>query len=264
MAKPLHDENAIESCNFAVVFERPFSDDEIQSLFGLEQDFKNEFTSFEKLNSFHVNLDSSRSESSHGVTGMIGCGGVLLQSFQDNGRRDWGIKVSENAIVVSCYNYDSWVTESEKAIRYIQSCGTPVDGKSNPVVMLVLHTTDHFLHDEEESQNYLIDEVFNRTSEYLTQHATKSGPLWHVFQGWFEDVEEYNAQCLHVLNLSTTQLSGQLLSVIDHAAQLQYTQPMPFDSVMANISSALGALHDRNKTILEQTLSDKQKRAIGL
>lgn len=270
MAQPLNKKNAIESATFVVVFEREFDATELQALLGLELALKDEFPSFDKMNRIQVNLDGQKGDanSSLGVTGSIGFNGVLLQRFTSDGKRDWAIRVSENTAVVSCYNYDSWQKESEKALQYIRESMKAIRASDNPVAMIVLQTIDHFISSPpgDSSITYQIDDVFDPKSPYLTQQATQAGQLWHVFQGWFDDMKDLGGKCLHVLNISNTDRGDKLLAIVDHAAQLQFaTRPTTDDAIYSvKLKQIFDKLHELNKDVIRRLLCEVQQRAIGL
>lgn len=270
MAQPINKKNAIESATFVVVFEREFDAAELQAVLGLELSLKNEFPSFDKMNRIQVNLDGQKGDanSSLGVTGSIGFNGVLLQRFTPDGKRDWAIQIAENTVVVSCYNYDSWLKESQKALRYIQESLKAIRTLGNPVAMIVLQTIDHFISSSPDgSKNvYQIGDIFDTKSPYFTPQATQSGQLWHVFQGWFEDMNDLGGKCLHVLNISNTNQGDKLLTSIDHAAQLQLATRQTINEAIYSekLQQIFDKLHELNKDIIRRLLCETQRQAIGL
>lgn len=269
MTQPINKKNAIESATFVVVFEREFDAAELQALLGLELALKDDFPSFDKMNKLQVNLDGQKGGlGPSGVTGSIDFNGVLLQRFTSDGKRDWAIQVSGNTVVVSCYNYDSWLNESKKALHYIRESLKAIRTLGNPVVMIVLQTIDHFISSlpDDSAGVYQIGDVFDPKSPYLTQQATQAGQLWHVFQGWFDDMNDLGGKCLHVLNISNTNQGDKLLAIVDHAAQLQFAARPTIDEAIYSekLQQIFDKLHELNKDIIRGLLCETQRQAIGL
>lgn len=270
MAQPINKKNAIESATFAVVFEREFDTAELQALLGLELALQDDFPSFNKMNRIQVNLDDQKGDvnPSLGVSGSIDFNGVLFQRFTPDGKRDWAIQISGNTVAVSCYNYDSWKKESEKAMRYFRESLKAIRAPGNSVAMIVLQTIDHFISSlpDDSEGIYQIGDVFDPASPYLTQQATQAGQLWHVFQGWFDDMTDLGGKCLHVLNISNTNQRDKLLSIVDHAAQLQLEPRPTIDEAIYSerLQQIFDKLHELNKDIIRRLLCETQRQAIGL
>lgn len=263
MIKPINQNNAIESMTFAIVFEQSFDDSVLQSFLRLESALSTELPSFNKMNKLEVRLDGDMVDNKDvGVRG--GFSGVVAQSFLENGARHWALTANENTISATCFYYDSWEVESVKAMHYIREAATSVRDTGNSVRMVVLRTIDKFLTDLASitaEDPYQIARVFNAESDYITKHAVSSGPLWHVFQGWFEDINNPESSCLNTLNLSSANRGDALVAGIDHNCQLQLKEPIG-DS--EKFESYFEMLHDANKRVIRNVLSDESKNIVGL
>ncbi len=248
---------------FAIVFEQIFDDSVLQSFLRLESALSSELPSFNKMNKLEVRLDGDMVDNKNvGVSG--GFSGVVAQSFLENGARHWALTANENTISATCYYYDSWEVESAKAMRYIREAVNSVRDTGNLVKIVVLRTIDKFLTDlaaiTTESP-YQIASIFNADSDYITKQAVNSGPLWHVFQGWFEDINNPESMCLNALNLSSTNRGDALVAGIDHNCQLQLKESI---NDFEKLEGYFGMLHDANKRIIRNVLSDESKNIVGL
>lgn len=272
LAKPITEKNAIDAITFAVVLERHFNAHEAENLLRLENTLRDKLPSFSRMTGV-----SFRVENDHIAEQTPKATGVLLQHFKPDGKPDWVLRAVDNQIAVTCHAYtrwddiwlqaDSFITEAFKAI------GTDA---SNNAVAFVLQVVDRFVQPNRFDE-YSVADVFDARTKFLTPHAAEVGPLWHVHQGWFADLElldRMTLRCLHVLNISTSQVAEKFITTIDHVSQLSLantgttidssspvTQP---DESAAFRNQAFQRLHDENKKILRSLLNADQCTAIGL
>jgi len=260
MGKPISENHAIDVASFIVVFERPFEPSIIGSLSGLHERLKKDYPTFSLTNTMEVSITGSEVNQKVGVTS-----GGILQNLLPDGRRNWTLRVEGNAIVVSCTEYKRWEDISFKALEHIKAAIAFVNDDNNAISSLIHQIVDRFVTDNKDE--YKISQVFNTESPYLTKQALKAGKFWHVFQGWFEEKDDYGAKLLNVLNLSTAEnpANTTITTTIDHAAHLRFLSPKAikeFDDEF--IRKAFDELHECNKTIIKQLLTNDQLNTIGL
>jgi uncharacterized protein (TIGR04255 family) len=245
---------------FMIAFERPISAGTGENLLGLETLLKDVLPNFSRINSLMVRVEDGK------PTPLSTYGGVLLQRFRPDGRPVWTLRADGNAVIVSCHDYESWLTESTNAIDYLRKAILATVDDDNPATMLALQTIDKFIADK--GAAYKITDVFNKKSPYLTKQAAASGHLWHIFQGWFEhnDEDEGDGRYLNVLNLSTNEAPNGHMTSIDHTVQFQFRNPkVPNEAADETyIKSVFHSLHTRNKMIVSELLNTQQRKAIGL
>ncbi|SDP29335.1 TIGR04255 family protein [Desulforhopalus singaporensis] len=261
MSRPISGDHAIEVANFVCVFDSPFSARAIQSLHALKETFKDKYPVFSTTNVVSIQM-------SHGDVAPSmkpEAEGVYLQRLKaDSKQPAWAIKVERNSIIVSCYVYERWVGVAGKAIEDLAAIVGLVDDGRNPVNHLVLHVVDRFVGGTK--QNYKINQVFNSRSRYLSRQAKEAGALWHVYQGWFESIQESDGRLLHNLNLSTHETPHGMLTTIDHNVRYNFTQ-LAAASDIADVEvtrSKFDILHEKNKKVLSDLLNKKQCRAVKL
>lgn len=258
MANPINQKNSIESTSFILVFERAFNKQELLSLSRLEHLFHEDLPSYRQINSIKLKLvDGMSAEQSQDISG------VVLQCFKNNGKPSWELKVENNTIEVSCFAYDDWAAVWDKTQRYLLEVIKSIEANNNRLVICALKVIDKFLSD---ADNYLVGDIFSPDTPYLTQNILKEdrGELWHVYQGWFEELKD-NIY-LHNLNLITSNEHGRITTTIDHAAQCQFIEkPQSIsDFKESDLARVFVELHNKNKAVLSELLNDAQRQKIGL
>lgn len=261
MSRPISGKHAIEVASFACVFDQPFSANSIQSLMTLEETFKDDYPVFNTAKFVNIKVEAEKST----TTSTPEIAAVTLQKLQkDTKRPSWVIKTEPSSIVVSCYSYDRWAVVSPKALNDLVEVIKVVDDGRNPINQFVLHVVDRFVGGPRET--YKLNQVFNSTSKYLTRQVRDAGALWHLHQGWFEDVAESDNRILHNLNLSTNETPQGILTTIDHSVRHNFTQTLYAAAAhdMDYVTEIFNNLHEKNKDILTALLNKSQCKAINL
>ena len=259
MGIPISEKHAVDVASFIVVFEHPFDANIIGSLPGLHERLKSDYSNFTFTSSIEVRVEGDN------VHQQIKANGCLLQSLLPDGRPSWTLRLENNTIVVSCTKYKRWVDISSKALDHISTAIAFVNNENNAVTSFIHQIVDRFVTTNKDE--YDISQVFNTRSPYLTGQALKVGKFWHVFQGWFEDKQEFGGKLLNVLNLSTAETPATLTitTTIDHAAHLQFESPKTISELDDKfIRKAFDELHECNKSIIRQLLNNDQLKTIGL
>lgn len=260
MGKPISEKHAIDVASFIVVFERPFESNVIDSLPGLYERLKTDYPNFAPTNSFGVRIDGDNV--SQQVVKVSGC---LLQNLLPDGRPSWMLRLEGNTIAVSCTKYERWEDISSKALDHIRAAIAFVNSDGNAVSSLIYQIVDRFVTANKE--DYDINQVFNSQSPYLTGQALKAGKFWHVFQGWFDEKQEFGGKLLNVLNLSTSENPANITitTTIDHTAHLRFDPSKAIEELDDKfIRQAFDELHESNKSIIKQLLTQEQLKTIGL
>lgn len=259
MGVPVSGKHAIEVATFVVVFQRPFSKRAVEALSTLQETLRTDFPSFQTTNVIEFRIEDGIQQSP--VVGPIS--GVLLQRIGSDGKPSWTLKAEGNALLVQCFAYETWATTSPQALKFLQTAINIVADEENPPVVLAHQIIDRFV--AASKDGYEIGHVFNKRSEFISKHALTAGPLWHVFQGWFEPSNSAAGQLLNVLNLSTNETPSGIVTTIDHNAQFQSAGISNSDATNPEwLKSVFDELHTQNKAVVGNLLNVKQKKAVGL
>ncbi|BBL76534.1 TIGR04255 family protein [Methylomagnum ishizawai] len=263
MGQPINDKHAIEVAAFIVAFERPFSERSIEALLGLQELLKADYPAFNKIGVFKISFGdkTAPSQPSNKISG------VLLQKFRTDGRPAWALRVENNNIIVSCFDYERWEPSSSKAIEHLKKVINIiyVYDEQNPLGIVALQVIDRFVsHDD----GYDIGHVFNRKTRYLTKQAIEAGSLWHVHQGWFREEKTVDVKysCLNTLNVSASSGPVGLISTIDHTLECRFKQGLSVCEALDEdfLRDIFGLLHGYNKDVVGDLLNSRQKKRIGL
>lgn len=260
MGVPVSGKHAIEVATFVVVFQRPFSTRAVGALSTLQETLRADFPSFQTTNVNVIEFRIGDGVPQSPVAGPIS--GVLLQRIGSDGKPSWTLKAEGNALLVQCFAYETWVTTSHQALKFLQTAINIVADEENPPVVLAHQIIDRFVASKD---GYEIGHVFNKRSEFISKHALTAGLLWHVFQGWFEHSNSATGQLLNVLNLSTNETPSGIVTTIDHNAQFQSAGISNSDATNPEwLKGVFDELHAQNKEIVGNLLNVKQKKAVGL
>ncbi|MDQ6951163.1 MAG: TIGR04255 family protein [Mariprofundales bacterium] len=254
MNTPIHKQNAIELMAFVIAFEQPFSPSTCEVFLGLQEPFSEEFPTFNRTMNVEIKVaDEKPVEQSEHLNGIV------MQKTRENGQPEWQLRAQGNSIIATCFHYDRWKIESEKAVNHLLKIVSPVE-QDNPVALVALQTVDRFM---DKVETYHISGVLNPDSRFLTKQALESGGLWHVHQGWFEQSVQ-DQKCLNVLNLSTTETPDGISTIIDHNTQMIFNAGKSVAHLENELADIFEILHNKNKEVIRELLSDGQKEKIGL
>lgn len=258
---PVGKTNAIEAAAFIVGFTQPLGEGYLRGFEAATESLESELPGKQETKA--VSEGTSQEvllESTRFITDAKG--GML-----------WRLHASGNSITVHCTEYTTFNEVWAKVNRLLNTALQPLDSALE-VLEVGLQIVDKFHYPAGMSaESYNCVEVFREGSEFLTAKALKSGPLWHVFQGWFEPREGGGRRLLNQLQLSSTELVGQRMfaTVIDHRATLKrgpdsWTLGNLRDdsNTDANLVSIFNRLHIENNSIARGLLNDNKLQQIGL
>lgn len=261
MGKPIKGKHAIEVVIFTITFQANFSKKILDALITLRESQKENFPVFNLVNKVAFQLGPDMSENVQATSG-VNLSGVSLQRLDQEGKPLWMLQANENAISVSCFDYERWDNISEQALKYILSVINVVDDDRNPIETIGLQYVDRFVGKDD---GYNLNKVFNTKSKFFSKQTGKSGKLWHLYQGWFQTVEEYKANQLNVLNLQTNSLPAEIITTIDHTTRLHFTSCVSLaDATKKFLTDIYNLLHNTNKEILINLLNARQRKVIKL
>lgn len=270
ISSPLNPHNAIESATFVVGFAKGLPKPTIEQI-------------RDRLRELSAELPGESSVGSLQMGAVLG-NSVNQFAFETpeaarfvakpDGTHAWSVQAVGNLVQVQCFDYTNFAEVWTRAKRYLL-CALPALEGTMPVMEVGFQVIDKFTYPEGADWNdYELAELYQPASELLTPKASKSGALWHVFQGWFAPASQ--GRVLHQLNISNTilQHNQQLCAVIDHRGALRTPEDHsafllgPFIEVSADGSVGLDEifekLHDHNRDTIEALLTAEKLQQIGI
>jgi len=247
---PIYRSHAIKELIFALQFREAFDKDSLEKLIQSER-LKSELPNVEKINE------------------TSSLAGVEFRHFKDDEKIDWMLRVHGNFISVNCLDYEGWKKVWSHARQYLEWV---VKSQQNSLEEIMLQYVDLFVYEGQLSE-YSLTELFDEKAPYLTQKIKAAGPLWHINHGWFDQVEQFQARCLNILNINTAQMadSRALLTQIEHRGQIQFGESITEVTSLfvssdnhAPIDDIISYLHQNNKNIMLELLQPNMAKRLGL
>ena len=195
--------------------------------------------------------------------------GFELAKIQGNGTAARSLRLLNNLLSISIFDYERWEAMRRDSVRYLRSVLSLLPLNANPVMALSLQFVDRYAFNGTlENANARL--LLNDGNQYVAEHCFSAGPLWHCHTGWFDD--HANGRILNHLNISSTVVDLSPTVTIDHNAVFQFGSPrQTVDSLFnspsddtAGLCPVLDKLHDSNKAILTALLTQEMQSRIGL
>jgi uncharacterized protein (TIGR04255 family) len=193
--------------------------------------------------------------------------GLEFSFLRPDGTPAWQLRVEPSGIVVECTRYSRWDRIWVAASNHLRIALEVLSGSEDSdtgVAGAALHFVDRFI-DESGDGHY--DALFQQTSR-LPSAAFSFGDVWHNNSGWFdESVKDYPV--LHNLNVIASRAVPPAITVdIVHVQQLRYPVPTTISDFKQNFdtlfSDAMQRLHDNNKAMVLELITDVMAQQIGL
>lgn len=266
--RPINEPNAISEVVFVLQLGIELSPDVIEGLLqSLEEVLKPVFPRVDRVQRFSFALEDPHKPSKQ--TAAVELGGLDFKRFSLAGSVEWMLRIHPGFISANCLSYTRWDKVWSSAYRYLRTVAENVISKANPINSIGLQYIDRFIY-EGQDEDYSLEELFSRSSVFLTSHAFDSGSLWHVNQGWFEDIGQ-TGRCLNVLNVAANMVGNTHQTTIDHQANLQlhesctdYRRLFGESLEKSSIAVSMGELHLRNKEVLKALVLPAMATRIGL
>lgn len=257
---PLHGAHAISEVAFALQLQNPFDPDTVRLLIGLQKDLeKEELQHMQPTYQIQVTLSPSPMQPLPNI-GAPSPSGVIFRSdnISSPPTTGWMLRADNNQLTVNCLTYTRWVDVWARAQRFLSLATGVMSNSDNRVTAIILQYIDQFLID---GQDYSPQELFSDTSPYLTKQAFNSGRLWHLHQGYFDQLLDIKTKRLNVLNIATTHDR----TLVDHSQHIVFPDaPLSIVDTENRINSVMQELHERNKEVLLHLLSGDMLERIGL
>jgi uncharacterized protein (TIGR04255 family) len=269
---PINEAHAIVEVVMFVEFAPPFSDSTIRKLISIEHDFTSVLPKVSPVQMRVLGIGPDKSTQILRDQTV----GIELQSIRRDGSLEWMLRTTETAISVHCLDYSRWNDIWALAKGHLDKAFRYLEGSDSFIASIGLKYIDRFVCNVDPEQSNLAD-LFKKETDLLCTRAFSTGPLWHCHSGWFENLPISSIKCLNQLNLDATftNIKGnkRLVITVHHNAVAQIPPENNGLSILkgaANGSDGLSsdvimeALHEQNKIVMGELLSEQMARRINL
>lgn len=242
-----------------IAFQSPVSGERLEKLKALPSAFKDQLPAASENKELSLSVTDKQSST---VTSFNGW--TLEKKDLETDLTEWQLVAEKNRIVVKGFEYANWHQFKRELLSFFHQLNDELELANTPVKEIIVQFVDRF-HWMVPPTRYQLGKFFNPQSEYLPISAKRGGPLWHVFQGWFEVSD--SLQIIMNLNISTqtpperphrTEILNSLRAVGPEGRE-------GFESVdEALLDAILEKAHTENKNTLLDLLSDEAIKSIGL
>jgi uncharacterized protein (TIGR04255 family) len=258
-ANPAH---SITEVVFGLIFDRPFDSTEVTKFASSHREFEAELPG---------KLQAPAPQMSFNGLQVPLQFGVVFDRYNPAGALEKRLRLDNNSVYVNNLLYTRWDEVSTNALGLIERCLATSMQVDNTVRSLVLQYVDLFRWMGDVAQ-YDLSQLLDVNSPNMTKEVFEHGPLWHLHQGWYKDV----ANALNGRLLERTTIDGVLdssnLPVVrfDSFLQLELSEGLNSsdtrfgNDVFEQLRVFFGFMHDQNKSMLKDCLTEQVIGEIGL
>lgn len=190
--------------------------------------------------------------------------GVVFQRVNPDATPQWALTIQHTHIGVNCLRYTRWAEVWARARDLFVAVCERIHEPRLPISNVSLQYINQFVANQplENSANL---RVLRAETRFLPPRFVDNGELWHVHQGWFEQVPEPKPGTkLHVINFGTQKDAERITLTIDHLLRLQ-PDAMDLEFCFGTQFAALmERLHDEHKAMLREVLTSEMAESVHL
>ena len=196
---------------------------------------------------------------------------VSFVRYRADGNFEWELLILPNAIIMKCSNYLGWNYIWKSVRDVFREVSEVLTEKSRLVNSVTLQYTDVFLW-EGKNKDYDASKLLNLNSEYIPPTIIKNGPLWHLHQGWFRDIENpIDGRLLMRMHLDSLNEKEKLFVRIENLNRFDFsnqTNSITLNNVLlkedGTIDNIFSDLHNWSKISLSEVLHSDLQQKINL
>ena len=259
---PVRQDNAIDQIVFSLVFDKPFDSQVIERFILLKNNGIEGLPESEVTNSLTISTGSTQTSIArreiNGVRFYKPPSDETRSAIGEN-RNEWDLLAQENQVQLICTLYTSW-NDVWSTAQYILGILNKCVSDDYGLNEFIVQVDDKFMCDKD--IDYSIDDIFDRTSRYFNLNILEAGEAWHIYQGWFENVDDMRV--LHNLNISTRR--DDEMNYISTIIHLMRTAFMAEEEIQLEdfINHAAQNAHQKSKQAMCSILNQEALNRIGL
>ena len=265
---PFAGNHAIQNVAFAFEWNTELTSNELlQIQQELEPQLKAEFSKILPQNTqkFSFNMDSAASGTPN-FSPSVELSGLSFEkpSQFGNAQSARSLVLSKSNLVVLINDYSRWNSIWSDVERYLSIVLLKLP--NNPIQSVGLQYSDIFTW-RDDPKSFKSTLVFRENSPYLIPNVHKVAGLWHSHHGYLVDRDEPQKHtCLDNVNVNLLDSSGILSLQIVTSHRATFAEPIWCKEAdkLASISATMKILHNANKEIMYNLLSDEVCSKINL
>jgi uncharacterized protein (TIGR04255 family) len=268
--RPFTPNHSIHEVAFVINFEKPLSESILKKLKEVGNQFSEELPKVEEQQAMGFSFSSENKKVEPAPSKFAA---LAFKKIDGKGDLKWALRAEANFLAVNCLDYSGgWSEVWPKVKRYLSAMIPVVVSTENPVITLTLQYIDKFIY-EGTPDSYQSSTIFDTNSKYLSEQVTKSGPYWHLHQGWFIELSVVpQSRFLNRLNLTAAMADQEHLTTIDHSVIVQFKNSLSnakslFEREIGDelaIDYYYNKLHIENKSVLKLLLNEERIKEIKL
>lgn len=263
---PLKNNHAILQTLFAIELDQPPTQDLLLAAFNELKTIRTDLPRMQLQQGVSINVTfgangPQQSQAMGPVTG------ITFEAFSKNGELEKQLQINNNHILFTLFNYNGWKTAQEEAVKYLSEA-LIFFSKRCKIISFVLEYVDKFVKCTDTDTNSIsLDDLLNNKSPYFPLNALKCSTLWHSHHGFFEEFKDTdNSKHLNNININVHEVSNGIihLDIVCNHKSILTKQISNEDDFTVALNENLTKLHDKHKTIIQDTLSEKACSLIGI
>lgn len=264
--EPINSAHAIVETMFFCEFNSPLGNDSIERLLELEheENIRAELPAFKKVEAASILFSTDNEGLNLKEKLPKGVIGAILQRVRPDGTPEWHVQVSQDTLLVQCFEYSDWKRTWAKAKKYIQAVLFKILPSEVLISSIGLKYVDQFVFEGDYKVDYNPRLLFNPETALIHKKGFDSGYRWHCHTGWFDPFE--GVECLNQLNIDAA-----ILQKGTHTTKIEHNMVMR--SLNTNIEKLLelevmnkymAYMHQANKKVLLDILTSQMAKRISL
>jgi uncharacterized protein (TIGR04255 family) len=267
--RPINQNHAISHVLFALEFQHPFSPSQIAKVDALHEDkFQTKLPRKRQLRAMQFEIVPGAGLGTS-KTASEGLAGVVFDTVSPAGKVVQALQVNGNVLSATVTNYERWDITWPQIQDYF-ALVFPVLMPGGNISVIGMQVLDRFVAREG------IPEpdprtVLNRGTKYIVPNAFESKGFWHSHHGFFRETRftrPHNMLTNLNVGLGNSKNLKSIRLDISCNSRLMLTAPLAGDGQHTDIQNIIGEgmniLHDENKGMIRDLLSDDARAAINL
>lgn len=268
---PINDRHAIQTVAFVVELSSAVSTQQVEEIITLHDSIRDQLPVMQRQKTFNVSVGFGGNPVQQ--VGQEQLSGVTFDRVDSNKRREYALSVMNNLIIVNVDAYTRWDAACGIAFPLFDKVVEALQ-VSRSVVAFTLEYVDLFVPADiagRKKKGLTVSKMFNRKTSFVPQNIFNTKNFWHSYHGYFaERTGDIAFDMLNNINVTfghdVNRRHNLVTIACNHRAIIQQGNVTRNDGIegYACRDECFTAMHDENKTIIMDLLSNGLCKQIGL